>query len=367
MFDTLENVRVIELAVSVLGAACGKILAEHGAEVIVIESPEGGRIREQADFYDFWQGGKKSVSLRLHTAEGRFALERLIAGADVFLTDLGSASKERLDLREKRVRGLFPSLIYANAEALGGRGDAADPVEDVSCFWARSGYLRDFAEAGTIMRPADHMGACVLAQSLYLAIAGALFSREATKKGCTVSSSLYGNAIYGTHYQISMVQNGKEFPMSRKKPIEAMANTYRCKDGWIVFYDNQFDRHFWKMMKAIGLGHLEGDPRWACRADTMGDRAPELIEILDEAVEALRSVDMAVERAWRSEDLAGDPQALKNGYLQECRISTGPHRGMTVKMPISPVSIDRKCSMERMPAGPKLGEHTQALLAELDL
>ena len=53
MFDTLAGVRVVELSCSVLGAASGKILADHGAEVIVVEPPEGSCLRRQPEFYDF--------------------------------------------------------------------------------------------------------------------------------------------------------------------------------------------------------------------------------------------------------------------------------------------------------------------------
>ena len=364
MFDTLAGVRVVELSCSVLGAASGKILADHGAEVIVVEPPEGSCLRRQPEFYDFWQNGKKSVMLSLDEMGGRDGLDRLLGGADVFLTDLGSRSREKWNLEEAVLRKHWPSLICVSAETLGGGRDKNDPVEDVSAFWAKSGYLRDFAEQGTILQPEHHVGAGVLAQSLYLGIAAALLERETTGKGCGVSASLYGNAIYGTHYQISAVQNGKELPVSRRQPLEAMANTYPCKDGWIVFYDNQFDRHFWKMMKAIGLGHLEGDPRWTCRADTMGAKAPELIAILDEAfskltqdeaVAALRSVDIAVEKAWRSQELVHETQAQANGYLAEGCITAGKHTGAKVQMPVLPVSIDGRFCDEALSGGPKLG------------
>lgn len=146
----LNGIRVVELASYVAApGACG-ILADWGAEVIKVEPPAGdpfrhffksvGRDDAENRVFDNDNRGKRSIALDLTDAGDAAVLRRLVASADVFVTNTRPASLERLGLGWEQLRAIKPDLIFASFTGYGNAGAEADkPGFDITAFWARSG------------------------------------------------------------------------------------------------------------------------------------------------------------------------------------------------------------------------------------
>ena len=125
MEKSLSGIKVIQLANFVAAAATGRYLADHGADVIIIEAKQGDALRfteEQEgrpqDMYEnttweYLNGNKRCISLNTKTPEGMEALLKLIEGADVLLTNWRQGALERAHLDYDTLKEKFPRLIYA--------------------------------------------------------------------------------------------------------------------------------------------------------------------------------------------------------------------------------------------------------------
>lgn len=369
MLKTLEGVRVIDFGMAAAGPVVGKILREYGAEVIMVEPVNGTSTRWMDRSYDYWANGKKSVPVNIKTPEGREVVYRLVKSADVFLSNYREKALINNEMTYEKLKAVNPGIIYARMYGWGPRGPLKDsPAYDITAFWARGGYLRDIAEKGTICVGPQGVADASMGPTLASGICAALYRKLKTGEGCELDTSIYAQAIFLNVFQSINAQLGEEYPKSRKEPREALVNTYQCKDGkWIIMFDNQFDRHFWKILEAVGRPDLVGDPRWTNIEDTKLDKAPELTAILDEAfgkmtqeeaVQALSAIDVAVEPCNGVIDTVDDPQALENRYLFNWTLSSGLAEGKTVKMPASPVSFNGENCSTDFQRGPRLGEHT---------
>ena len=371
MLKTLEGVKVVEFSLGAAGPVAGKILSEYGAEVYLLEPVQGTTTRWMSNYYDFWATGKKSIPVNLKDEKGREAVHKLIASADVFVTNYRTKALEKLGVDYPTLKEINPRLIYALMTGWGEKGPQKDEAGyDITCFLAKSGIMRDFAEKGTIVITPQGFGDTAAGQAMSGNIAAALYYREKSGEGCKISLSLTGEGIFLNGYQSVNAQFGEVFQKTRTAPKEALANTYQCSDGeWIVFFDNQFDRHFNKLMAAVGRPDLQNDPRWTKIEDTKAEKAPELVKILDEAfakmtadeaVAALKGADIAVGKCISSLDSVSDPQVVANDYVFDWTLSSGPWEGKKMKMPANPTAFNDEMAIteENFTRGPRLGEHT---------
>ena len=145
----LEGLRVVELGVWVAGPAAAGVLADWGADVIKVEPPGGDPQRRMfqaigvsvasAPPFELDNRGKRSVVLDLRSDEGREQMARLLATADVFLTNLRLDALERLGLDHATLLAKHPRLVYASVTGYGLEGpDRNRPGYDIGAFWARS-------------------------------------------------------------------------------------------------------------------------------------------------------------------------------------------------------------------------------------
>ena len=135
MAEIFEGVRVVELAQYVFVPAASALMADHGAEVIKIETPGTGDPYRTLKIGDGRETatanlameqnnrGKKSVALDLKNPEGREALLKLIESADVFITSLRPLALTGLKLDPEDVFARNPKIIYARGNGLGFMGE----------------------------------------------------------------------------------------------------------------------------------------------------------------------------------------------------------------------------------------------------
>ncbi len=134
----LDGVRVVELGVWVAGPAAGGVLAEWGADVIKVEPPGGDPQRRvfqaigvdvaAAPPFELDNRGKRSMTLDLRSEEGREAMDRLLATADVFLTNIRRDALERLGLDHATLLERYPRLVYASVTGYGLAGARSGPA-----------------------------------------------------------------------------------------------------------------------------------------------------------------------------------------------------------------------------------------------
>ena len=149
--NLLEGIRVVEMGLWVAGPAAGGLLADWGAEVVKIEMPGGDPMRklfgalsgskeERCPPFDLYNRGKKSIALDVNHADGIALVQRLVASADVFVTNMRPQFLQRVGLDHATLLAQHPRLVYASLTAYGLEGPDRDaPGYDMAAFSGRSG------------------------------------------------------------------------------------------------------------------------------------------------------------------------------------------------------------------------------------
>ena len=381
----LSGIRVVEVAVWVAGPGAGGILADWGADVVKIEPPEGDPCRSlfmhlaglkepKSPPFDLDNRGKRSIVLDLRTPEGLALARKLVAGADVFLSNLRPDALAKLGLDFETLAAECPRLVYASVTGYGLRGPERDRAAyDVGAFWARSG-------AEHIMFPTDvephgvrgGFGDHVTAMTLVSGVMAALYQRERTGRGQLVSTSLLRTGLYCVGWDTGIrLRFGTVAPTApRTQPLNPVLNQYRSRDGrWFWLLGLEAERHWPKLGRAIERTDLIADPRFAdARARRRG--TVELTALLDEAFATRDLADWA-ERFDR-EDLWWAPVQTQDEVVRDPQVRamngivTVPDYGNegTFEAVATPLEFSDSPVGPQGPP-PRLGEHTDAILREL--
>ena len=336
--DVLAGVRVVEMGLWVAGPAAGGILADWGAEVLKIEPPSGDPMRglfgalsgskeQRCPPFDLYNRGKRSVALDINTPEGRDLAERIIADADVFLTNMRPAFLQRVGLDHERLTEKYPRLVYASLTGYGLEGPDRDaPGFDVAAFSARGGVADRSTPPGQAPTTLPGgLGDAVTGLSLVAGVLAALLHRERTGRGQLVATSLLRSGAYCIGMELSTrLGLGRLAPTRhRTHPQNPLLNSYVAQDGrWFWLIGAEADRHWPALIAATGEERL-ADERFAT-ARGRRRAGEDLMVLLDEAF-AQRSRDEWAQRfeehgVWWTpvntvEDLLSDPQAAAAGLF----------------------------------------------------
>jgi crotonobetainyl-CoA:carnitine CoA-transferase CaiB-like acyl-CoA transferase len=280
MTAPLEGVRVVEIASYVAAPAAGALLADLGAEVIKVEIPAGEvyrhsiprRLGYKSDFaeaphFQMDNRGKRSLTLDLGRPAARRALDRVLDGADILLTNLLPSRLVRYALDAASLRRDRPALIVANLTGYGTHGADADrPGFDYAAYWARTGFmdlLRDGESPPAFLRSGagDHAAALALCTG----ILAALRTRDRTGRGQTVGVSLLhiGFYILGNDAALALA-TGQDPPRhDRARARNPLWNHYRTSDDrWLFLVMIESQRYWADFCEAIGRDDLPADPRF---------------------------------------------------------------------------------------------------------
>ena len=376
-----EGLKVIDCASYIAAPAAAMMLGDLGADVIKLEPPGGDPHRDlykllglgepASNFvWNLSSRNKRSLVLDLKLAEGQAVLHRLVAQADVFITNLPLPVRARLAIDADTLLALNPRLVYASMTAYGETGpEATKGGFDVTAYWARTG-LMDLLRAdhsGPPMRPVAGMGDHPSATTLFAAIATALYRRERTGLGGQVSTSLMANGLWANGIQVQAQLAGEVFPPRQPRSLapNPLSNLYRCRDGrWLSLVVLNEARQLPGLLAALGLSHLAADPRVVTAAGRDAHRA-DVIALLDAA---FVQQDLAHWRALLDAagitfgvigtlaDMPHDEQMRQAGALVPC----APPGGLTLSSPIHLAGV-----AHRAPGpAPRLGQHNTELLRE---
>lgn len=379
----LEGLRVVELATYIAAPGAAGIMADWGADVIKVESPEGDPMRRFFDtiasqqdanpVFELDNRGKRAVVLDIRSDAGREAMKALVATADVFLTNVRPGALARAGLDHEALRSLNPRLIYCSLTGYGLEGPDADKAGmDVAAFWSRAGVGSITAPKGAEPFPIrTGMGDHVTSLATVSAILAAVFERQTTGVGRLVETSLLRTGVYaiGSDMAIQLRFGKLASTRGRREAIQPLANFFKTRDGrWICLLPRQGATDWARIAQAAGQPELVDDPRFAS-AKSRRENTAALVDLLDAAFGAMDYEDVAAaldegDLTWAPyqtpRELIGDPQAEAAG----CFVDTPDGAGGTFKAPASPARFPGAQDGPRGPA-PKLGADTAAVFREL--
>ena len=335
----LEGVKVVELTTYFAAPACGRILADWGAEVIKVEGPKGDPYRtayrgqrtpqfeEGCPSFDLENSNKSFVCLDTKTREGREAVLKLISQCDVFVTNNRPAALQKMGLTYEEVHALCPNVGYAQVLGDGSKGPLKDrPGYDYTAFFSRSGLMADLSsKGGNVMNTVAGFGDHVTAITLAAGICAALVKSRQTGEGEQVDVSLYQAAIFILSNGLLCAEYGREYPRTHFDCNSPLLTCYRCKDDeWIYLSMPEYDKMWPRICTDIfDRPDLAADPRFCCIAET-NKRIGEAVAVCDEIfaqhdssywIEKMEKHDIAHEKLAHFKDVLTDEQAWANDFL----------------------------------------------------
>ncbi|WP_235735651.1 CaiB/BaiF CoA transferase family protein [Nocardioides alcanivorans] len=367
----LKGVTVVDLTVNIAGPSATLMLADLGARVIKVEPPGGDISREWtprdetgvSTVFSAFNRGKESIVIDAKTAEGRRTIHRLVAEADVFVESMRPGKAATLGLGWEDLSAINERLVYCSVNAFGDVGPLAGVAGFDAVIQAYSGLmeLTGYPDG----EPARVGGAVVDVGTgtwAALGVVAALLQRERDGRGQRVQMTLLGTAIgYMMHHLLSARLAGVEPKrLGTAQHNFAPYQAIRAADGMVMIGVNS-DPMWRRAAVALGAERLIEDPRFADNASRNRNRLELIAEIeacisqvpADVVVERLMGATVPASAVRSIGSLIGDAQLEAMGLW-----ATTPSG---VPLPRTPVA-DPTAPIGEVPL---LGEHNQAILAEI--
>jgi len=370
---SLAGLKVIDLTRVLGGPYCTMILADHGAEVIKVEPPQGDEVRDwgppfkgdDASYFIGVNRNKRSIALDLGKPEGRAVLLRLLEGADILVENFKPGAMEKWGLGyEASLAQRFPRLIHCRVSGFGADGPLGGLPGYDAILQAMTGLMSINGDPSTgPMR----MGTPVvdLATGLYsvIAILMALNERHGSGLGQYLDMTLHDCGMALLHPQAAnyFLNGRRPMPMGNPHPNLAPYEKYATRTGEI-FVAAGNDLQFRRLCEALGVAGLGRDPRFLTNADRVTNR-PALTEQLSAALIDQDGAELC-QRLLRSGLPAGPVLAIDESMAAahtEARgmvTEMGDYRGLG-----TPIKLSRTPGGTRSPP-PKFAEHSQDVLTQ---
>ncbi|MGX8013133.1 CaiB/BaiF CoA transferase family protein [Mesorhizobium sp. ORM8.1] len=382
----LKGIRVIELARILAGPWAGQLLADLGADVIKVESPDGGDDTRKwgppfvmshdgenlsAAYYHSCNRGKRSIAVDFSKPEGAETLRQLVATADVLIENFKLGGLKKYGLDYASLKAVNPRLVYCSITGFGQDGPYAPRAGYDFIIQAMAGMMSITGEAG---REPQKAGVAIsdLFTGLYsvIAIQAALRHAEKTGEGQHIDMALFDS-------QISALGNQNlNYLVSGKSPVQ-MGNAHMniapyevlpVKDGHIILAVGN-DGQFGKFCATVGLTDLPANPDFATNPARVANRVKLRETIVDRLATLERDPLLAkLEAAGVPASpintigqMFSDPQTIARGM----RLDLDDGHGNLLPSVRAPMVMSATPLVYERPS-PRLGEHTQEILAELE-
>jgi crotonobetainyl-CoA:carnitine CoA-transferase CaiB-like acyl-CoA transferase len=380
MLDLLQGIRIISFNHFLLGPMAIQALADLGADVIAVETPEGAWQRHWSSG-DIWHDGqgmvhmctnrnKRSLALDLKAPKGREIALKLIDGADVVAENFRPGVMDKLGFGYEALRRRKPSLIYASASGYGPDGPYAGRAGQDLLAQALFGLMAITGHPATGPRPVgvsavDHHGAALFA----MGILAALLRRERTGKGCRVDASLMQAALDLQGESLTAWLNAANRPASVSAHpniagwyYPAPYGVYATRDGHIAVSLCPLPRLAEAIEEPQLAAFSDGDT-WA-RQDEIGEiiAARLKTKTTEEWSQAMERAQIWHARVQGYADLVEDPQ-IKHMEALVTMPGAG-ESGTPVTLVNHPVRYDGEAAAIRL-APQRLGAQSKEVLAEL--
>jgi formyl-CoA transferase len=376
----LAGVKVLELGTLIAGPFCTRILAEFGAEVIKVESPDGGdplrQWRKLHEGTSLWWSvqarNKKSLTANLKHPDGLAAVRQLAAEADIVVENFRPGVLEKLGLGWEVLAAANPGLVMVRLSGFGQTGPYKDRPGFGAIGESMGGlrYITGFPDRPPV-RTGISIGDSIAALWAAIGALMALRHREVNGgAGQVVDVALY-EAVFAM--MESMVPEFDVAGFVRERTGNIMpgitpSNTHTTKDGRHIIIGGNGDAIFKRLMRAIGRDDLAEAPDLLSNAGR-DVRAAEIYAVIDAWVAArdgdavlaaMAAAEVPASSVFSVADMFRDAQFAARGMLEEATLANGQSLhipGVVPKLSETPGATEW--------LGPKLGEHTDEILAGL--
>jgi crotonobetainyl-CoA:carnitine CoA-transferase CaiB-like acyl-CoA transferase len=378
----LSGVRVIEMTHMVMGPTCGMVLAQLGAEIIKVEPPQGDKTRSLGgmgiSFFPLFNRGKRSVMLDFTKAEDRETMDRLLAGADVFLENFRDGQLEKQGLGPEELRRKYPHLIVAGHKGfLSGPYEHRPALDEVvqmmsglaALTGTREKPQRVGSSANDIM--GGMFGAIAILAALYQKRGSAKGADKRADKGADIRIGLFENCLF------LVAQHMVEFEMTGNKPRSMperehawpIYDIFETKGGERIFIGVVTEGHWQSFCREFEMTEFLDDPNLRTTTDRILARSriiPRAAEVIKgwnaaDLSATLDRLNICFSPINRPEDLFGDPHVLRPGGL----VNNINANGEAFRVPALPIEWNGQNIGEGLKV-PVLGADTAAVRAELE-
>ena len=382
----LKGIRVIELARILAGPWAGQTLADLGADVIKVESPDGGDDTRKwgppfvmshdgenlsAAYYHSCNRGKRSAAIDFSTPEGAQAIRKLAATADVLIENFKLGGLKKYGLDYESLRQLNPSLVYCSITGFGQDGPYASRPGYDFIIQGMAGMMSITGAPGGEPQKAG-VAISDIFTGLYsvIAIQAALRHAERTGEGQYIDMALFDT-------QISTLGNQNlNYLVSGKSPVQ-MGNAHMniapyevvpVRDGHIILAVGN-DGQFQRFCRIVNFAELADDPKFATNAARVTNRGALRERIVDRLagferaplLAELEAANVPASPINTIGEMFADPQTVARGM----RLDLDDGHGNMLPTVRSPMLMSLTPPIYERPS-PRLGEHTAEILAELE-
>ena len=376
MTPLLTGIKVVDLTSVIMGPFATAQLGVLGADVIKVEPPQGEPVRHIAPMKTPGMGAsylnanrnKRGVCLDLKTEGGRDALDRIIAGADVVVTNMRRQASARLGLDPETLQGKYPSLIHCAAIGFGKGGPYENDAAYDDVVQALSGFAAVNANVAGEPRFVPQIIVDKLTGMFVVeAILSALLHRERTGKALAVEVPMLETASYFlmTEHLQGQTHQPPIGPPGYARLLNPYRRPYPTRDGFVAVLPYN-DKQWEAMLPLIGREDVLQED-WFQTVTERSKRVADMYRMVDEAMPSkttdewlalFRAADIPCGRVNTLETLFEDPHLTATGFFQDHEHpSEGP-----LQITRHPVRFNADEAPESH--APQNGEHTAEVLRE---
>ncbi len=367
-----EGLRVVDLSQGVAGPYCAMLLARHGADVIKVEPLEGDWSRalgvqygDNTAFSVAANLGKRSIAVDLKSDAGRTIIEKLIPTADVFLEGFRPGVIDRLGFSYDKLKAINPGLIYLSISGFGQVGPLREKPAMDPILQAFTGFMSENkGPDGVPHRTPTIIVDMSTGLFAHQAVVAALYAKARGAPGRRINASLMEAAA--NLQSIRMMSAVRDGPF---KSVAGPGGTYAASDGAWIQIAAVKNHEFEGVCKVLGLDDLLADPRYKTTTDRyahaqyLSSRAAAAIASRPAAEwrDLLTKAGLQNELVQTYDDFVHHPHAEATGVIS-WTVQPGSEKPWATPNPPGTQKLQSGASDA---IAPNLGQHTDAILAEL--
>lgn len=370
MVQMLEGVRVIDLCRGIAGPGSSMYLADQGADVVRIESPEDRPSDDPAapgagTAFSVLNRNKRSLTLNLRKPEGQAVFRKLVQRSDVLITNIRLAATRRLGVDYESMKALNPRLVYGSITAFGTKGPYATHGGYDRLTQGFSGAMHRRWEDGTPVTAGVWLSDPSVPMLMAYGVTMALWRREKTGEGQMVETSLLQAAIAMQMTNLVKLENAGRLLNDFDFPTYGI---YRCADDAYINVTALRPHQFKRLCILMDLDHLANDPRAfdAAQREEFRKEVHPVVEAIfatkpsREWLTLLDEADVPAAPILEREQVFSEPQMVANEmFVRVEHPQAGP-----VQVFAPPVRLSESDGITHR-ASPQVGEHTAEVLGEL--
>lgn len=357
----LNGIRVLGMAPWLPGLYCNMLLADLGADVILVEHPDGKERAERPPGYlSIINRNKKSMTLNLKSPKGKLVFNRLVRKSDVFLEGFRPGTVQRMGIDYRSLKNINPKIIYCSITGYGQDSPYKNYPGHNNTYMGIAGMVHSLPDSPVIYNSNVETADLISSMFAALSIVAALRARDSTNRGQYIEVPIVDCALSWMSPNF-----GVFFATGQLRPEPPATNFYQTSDGKYISLSVGATDSLWQnLCHAIGLTKL-ADLSHVEREEKFEELEATMREIIshrtrDEWLELLHAADAPCGPVLTLGELRTDPHIKHRQLIIEIE----DDKGEKVKQVAYPVRLSETPVTIRKPA-PALGEDTEAVLQEL--